>query len=436
MAIKTDLDKRTIQELADLYKAKRLNLEPAFQRWSVWTESDRRLLVNSIFDKIPLPSLYLYKRTGKNGVPTYDVVDGKQRIETILAFMRTGPVHDRDNPLYVKRAFTDDEDADWWEWRDLNRDEKAQFLDTKISTIEVDGELSEIIELFVRINATGKKLTAQEKRNARFYSSPVLEVAQRTADQLAPELRRHGVLSRSQIQRMKHIELITELLLAFDEGMPLNKKSKIDQVIKGDGIPKSAANEAATAVKYSINLVLKILPDLKATRFHRLADFYTLTLLLHRYKQEGLAVSGNHTTSLHLAGQLLREFGASVDTVNNDLAQGRSIKGTAPLARNYLMTVKEGTDSKLQRDRREKALRSVLDGVFDGLDPNRTFNTTQRRILWQSSQGKECRECGSKIARWEDVAVDHIHPHIKGGRTKLSNAALCHKSCNARKGAK
>jgi hypothetical protein len=83
-----------------------MNLEPAFQRYSVWSMADRRLLVNSIFDSIPMPSVYLYRRIGKGGRPIYDVIDGKQRIETILAFMKKGPVYRQRNPVTARRKFS------------------------------------------------------------------------------------------------------------------------------------------------------------------------------------------------------------------------------------------------------------------------------------------------------------------------------------------
>jgi 5-methylcytosine-specific restriction endonuclease McrA len=98
--------------------------------------------------------------------------------------------------------------------------------------------------------------------------------------------------------------------------------------------------------------------------------------------------------------------------------------------------VREGTDSKRQRERREALLREVLGGVFDELDPRRTFNAVQRRILWNASRKKRCAYCREEIARWEDVSIDHLKPYIRGGKTNLANGRLAHKTCNARAGAR
>jgi hypothetical protein len=45
----------------------------------------------------------------------------------------------------------------------------------------IEADLSDIIELFVRINSTGNALTRQEIRNAHFYRSEFLKTAKRLA---------------------------------------------------------------------------------------------------------------------------------------------------------------------------------------------------------------------------------------------------------------
>jgi 5-methylcytosine-specific restriction endonuclease McrA len=427
---------KTIQDFVDLFAAKRLNLSPAFQRQSVWTARDRRLLINSIFDNMPIPSVYLYRQTGKGGTPLHDVIDGKQRLESILLFMRQGPLRRVEEDLWIKRAFDEMASLEWWAWSDLSDDQRNQFLTAKLPTIEVEGELGEVIELFVRINATGKRLTSQERRHAHYYTNPVLRAGQDLADRNRDFLVRAGVISPAQSQRMRHVELMTELLLAVRIGMPLNKKQQLDQVIQNNGVAAAELKSAATDLNRAISSLKVILPHLKSTRFRQIADFYTLVLLLHRMYNEGLAVNGHASARNKLAGSLLTDFGRGVDEVSDMAKQAQGVTALQEPFRQYLMTVREGTDSRPQREAREKLLRAVLDGVFETRDPTRTFNATQRRILWHASDKKLCSICRKPIARWEDVSVDHVMAYIKGGKTKLSNAALAHKKCNSAKGAR
>jgi len=425
---------KTVQDFIDLHAAKRLNLSPAFQRQSVWSVRDRRLLINSIFDNMPIPSVYLYRQSGKGGTPTHDVIDGKQRLESILLFMHKGPLLGVEDELWVKRSFAEEDPLEWWAWSDLDDEQRNQFLTAKLPTIEVEGELGEVIDLFVRINATGKHLTSQERRHAHYYTNPVLRAGQHLADQHTDFLTRAGVVSPAQRQRMRQVEVMTELLLSVHDGKPLDKKQQLDRVIQNDSLSATELKAARTDLNRAIAALKEILPQLKTTRFRQLADFYTLVLLLHCLHDEGLAVNGHSSARNKLAGELLTDFGRGVDEVSEKVRRGKGVTAAEEPYLKYLMTVREGTDSRPQRKAREKLLRAVLEGVFETVDSTRIFNATQRRILWHASDKKICSICGDSIDRWEDVSIDHVTAYIKGGKTNLSNAALAHKKCNSAKG--
>ncbi len=434
MALSVNHSTRTIQEFLNLYKNRSLNLAPAFQRQSVWNMSDRRLLIQSILDSIPLPAIYLYKQVGQGGKPVYDVIDGKQRLETIFLFMDRGPLRSNDE-LLVRTSFADDEGGELWNWQELPKAAKHRVLATRLPIIEVEGGLGQIISVFVRINATGKRLTRQEQRHAYYYTNPVLKSAQRLADRYQRYLVMERVVAPTEIVRMKHVEFMAELLLSVNAGQPLNKKAKIDAIISGASLGPADLKQAEARLRHAMTVVEAVLPDLRESRFHQLADFYTLVLLLARYKDEGRAVSAHDSRRNALAGALLTDFGVAVDEVSQRIRVGSGATALQEPFRQYLMTVREGTDTFNQRSAREKVLRGLLDGVFDELDPNRTFNAMQRRILWHASRKKRCQICREEILRWEDLSIDHILPFIRGGKTSLANAAIAHKRCNSSKGA-
>jgi len=164
---------KTIQDFINLYEKGQLNLEPGFQRDSVWTISDRKKLIESLFQNYPIPSIFLYCRN-ENGEIRYDVIDGKQRLETVLIFQGIG----RLGPKFsVKMKLEPDGDIEEWDWTKIKRRNLAHLLKGyKFQIVETIGDLSDIIDLFVRINSTGKMLTGAEKRHARFYHSEFLNV--------------------------------------------------------------------------------------------------------------------------------------------------------------------------------------------------------------------------------------------------------------------
>ena len=81
-----------------------------------------------------------------------------------------------------KTQLPDSEEMEWIDWPLLKR-RGLQHLITAydLPVIEVDGEIADIIHVFVRINSTGKALTQQERRHARYYQSLFLKEAARLA---------------------------------------------------------------------------------------------------------------------------------------------------------------------------------------------------------------------------------------------------------------
>ena len=81
------MDRRvTTQDISwflDLFNQNQLNLDPAYQRRSVWNPKDRRFFLDTIFRGYPSPSIFLHKEIDESGRTIYAVVDGEQRLETI-----------------------------------------------------------------------------------------------------------------------------------------------------------------------------------------------------------------------------------------------------------------------------------------------------------------------------------------------------------------
>jgi hypothetical protein len=93
-------------------------------------------------------------------------------------------------------------------WNLLKRKKLQHLVEGyEVPVIEVDGDMGEIIDIFIRINSTGKALTQQEKRHARYYNSVLLKSAAKIAGRFEGYFRRDGIFSAGQISRMKHVEL-------------------------------------------------------------------------------------------------------------------------------------------------------------------------------------------------------------------------------------
>lgn len=431
--LRSEYGHMTIQQLVNHFEKGQLNLEPGFQRNSVWSLSDRTALIESIFLNYPMPSVFLYNRQDVDGDLIYDVIDGKQRLESIFMFMGLGRFRRQRFEALTKLSPKDPE-PDWYDWAKVRRkDGEYAFSSYRIQTVEVSGELSDIIDVFVRINSTGKKLTSAEKRHAKYYYSQFLKIAGRLADRFESYYRKHRILSRGAISRMKHIELTCELIASIARGGPLNKKKALDEVIGGQAIQGTKLKKCAQEFIRIANLVGKMFPRLRETRFANAVDYYSLFLLVWELDRKSCVL--NNGTRNRQAEKLLLWLSLGVDQVRQ---QQRKTIGASPdqhIFADYLMTVQGDTDSQATRERRAQLLNSLLAGLFEKKDERRMFSSEQRRLIWHSDGTKRCTYtgCGVKLD-WTNFTIDHIKPFAKGGVTSSNNAALMCKRHNSMKG--
>ncbi len=81
--VSTDSVQITIGEVANMYTSAELNIIPDFQRLFRWSDDRKSNFVESILIGIPIPPAFAYER--ENGA--WELIDGLQRISTVLEFM-------------------------------------------------------------------------------------------------------------------------------------------------------------------------------------------------------------------------------------------------------------------------------------------------------------------------------------------------------------
>ena len=171
MQVHTDSYPMSIGELVNLYDDGELDIHPEFQRVYRWSDEQKSKLIESILLGIPLPSIFVAQR--KDGI--WDVVDGLQRISTILSFL--GKLKDEDGKLLKpltlqKTKYLPALENKVWENPhspeseidiEIKRIFKREKIDIKIIKRESDNDTK--FELFQRLNTGGSKLSDQEVRN-------------------------------------------------------------------------------------------------------------------------------------------------------------------------------------------------------------------------------------------------------------------------------
>lgn len=422
---------KTIQEFVLLFMNGQLNLEPGFQRDSVWTISDRKKLMESIFQNYPIPSVFLYRRSN-GGKLEYDVIDGKQRLESVLMFQGAGRF--RGMRFSVKTRLDATEGIADWNWQRVQKQSHEHLImGYKVQTVEISGNLSDIIDLFVRINSTGKRLTGQEKRHARFFHSDFLKQAGKLAEKKRDYFTENRILSAGQISRMKHVELVCELMASIHAGGLINKKTALDKVIGGQAVDARSLKNCTQECARVLNIVKRMFPELRTTRFSNSVDFYSLFMLMWEMDKAGCILTS--AARNRQAQSLLIGLSAGIDAVRQQVRKAEGAKPDQRLFADYLLTVQGDTDSLATRKRRADLLRDVLGGLFEKKDERRNFTLEQRRLIWHSEKSKRCQVCGEPLT-WNNFTIDHRKPFSLGGRTAPTNAQLMCRRHNSMKGAR
>ena len=161
-----------LDQLVGYFNEEKINLSPIFQRGRVWTLRMRQELIKNIVRRRPIPAIFLYKDEAGSKY-TYAILDGKQRLESILMFIgsankelaiRTwgkyifGP-HKRN----VGFAIDLKDGRKSVKFSKFTEREIRDLREYPIPTVEIalneNTQLDEIISLFVDINQYGAKVT-------------------------------------------------------------------------------------------------------------------------------------------------------------------------------------------------------------------------------------------------------------------------------------
>lgn len=208
---RTIIDRRpSTQDISwflDLHRIGQLDLNPSYQRRSVWSPSDRRYFLDTIFRGYPSPAIYLHKETKPDGKTIYAVVDGKQRLETIIKFA--------DNKISVGTDFGDSR-LEGKRWKKISKepDIARAFWDyvMPVEFISVGDGATLLNEVFDRLNRNSRKLVEQELRHAR-YDGWFIDFVESESEN--PDWADLGVVTTARAKRMRDVQFLSELLIVL-----------------------------------------------------------------------------------------------------------------------------------------------------------------------------------------------------------------------------
>jgi hypothetical protein len=169
-AVDTEYFDLSIRELVRMVKEEEIIVAPSYQRQFRWKSDVQSALIESLLLGLPIPAVFV--ATNKDS--TWDVVDGLQRISTLLRF------YGIDVPKSEKLRFSNDklvldELSQLKEFSGLSYEDLPKpiqltlgkrYLRVQVLSDKSDADVR--FELFRRLNAGAVKLSSQEIRSAVF----------------------------------------------------------------------------------------------------------------------------------------------------------------------------------------------------------------------------------------------------------------------------
>jgi hypothetical protein len=301
------LRKTNFQNLAffhDLHKRCLLDLDPPYQRRSIWSQRFKDFFIDTVLNNYPCPAIFLYEEISAAGTAKYHVVDGKQRLLTCFEFVDNRfPVSEQATISSLRgkmfREFSDAQKLEVWRYQFA-----VEFVPQEDETL--------ITGIFDRINRNVARLTRQELRHAK-YDGEFMQEVEIATDKLLEILPPNFPIIASQSRKqMKDTELVGNLLLLIEEGVRSYSQDQLDEAYSNRDEDWAERERVAKEFTGSLILIAEILRadtdgTLVRSRLRNQADFYSLVGAIHALQRSGKLPNGETVASR------LKSFIATVD---------------------------------------------------------------------------------------------------------------------------
>lgn len=312
---------------------KQLDLSPGFQRRSVWRPGAKSYLIDTIVRGLPIPIVFLRDRLSlETMISVREVVDGQQRLRTILSFIDSNLITDFKDSDAFRVSKTHNPEIANRSFSDLSKRDQQAILDYEIPVhvFSSDTEDRDILQIFARLNATGVRLNDQELRNAEYFGA-FKTTAYTIAYENLYRWKDWGVFGDADIARMIEVEEVSDLMIMMHEGVHGKNKHVIDRFYEdyddtypdGDRV-KKRFEVVMDAIEGSIG------SHLKSTEFRRKALFNDLFVATYHLIYE----VGSALDSTKKPAKLPKDFASFIvdlswHITNNEIDEdvARSMRG-------------------------------------------------------------------------------------------------------------
>ena len=321
----------------DLLAFKRLDLEPPYQRYSVWSVGYKQYFIDTILGDFPCPSIFLHKENISSTEHIYHVVDGKQRLLAIFGFQNNEFHLDRDHDEFPGKY-----------WDDLPPDVQTRFGNYKISVeILTTSNRSYLKDVFDRLNRNVRRLNKQELRHAR-HEGPFIQLVETlTKERFWKDI---GLSTPARMRDMRDVEFVSEIFLLTVHGVQDGHYRVLDDYYaKYDDEESFQDIEDYQSIYEEGQGIMKRLgiSFLRSTRFNNLHDFYSLWAALLKYVES--ADSIDYEASC-----------AKLEAFTERVTDPDNIAPDDEIALKYSDAVRQGANKRANRQLRADILKDLI----------------------------------------------------------------------------
>jgi hypothetical protein len=322
----------------------------------VWTEKQRSALIESILMDIPIPEVYVQVAQADDGTEEYGVVDGQQRLRTILQFVgieRGEDQEEEDHNRFALEALPTTSNYKDKTFAEITNEARKSFFQYEICVRFLYTDDRKVVEdVFKRLNKFTLPLKAQELRNATYHGA-FAKLSEKLADDDYWAVNR--IVTPAAIRRMADIEMMSDLLIGLIHGPQGGSTKIIDGYYEQyeqfeDEFPEQT--RVTRLFSDTLATIKRLLPRITETpRWGNRADFYSLFVTLGSLLKQ---CEVPHKSERALSRKLV-EFAQEVDQ-----RLERPTARTSDASREYARAIEKGSNDRARRMDRHEALAQII----------------------------------------------------------------------------
>lgn len=351
----------SISWVQEEYRSVRLELRPPFQRKPVWTDKQRNFLIESILMEIPIPEVYIQVTQDEDGREHYGVVDGQQRLRTILQFIGIEREEDQkgeDHNLFQLDSLPKTSSQKDKTFAEVTGEERKRFFQYSICIrLLYTEDQREVEDVFKRLNKYTLPLRPQELRNATYHGS-FAKLSEKLADDDYWAVNK--IITPAAIRRMADIEMMSDLLIGLLHGPQGGSAKIIDQYYEGYEQYEEEFPDQDRVIRLfsrTHQTIKRLFPKIsEVPRWGNRADFYSLFTSLGDLIDHRTLLKKSEKT---LAEKLI-SFAEEVDQ-----RLKKTTASTSKAARAYARAIEKGSNDKARRTDRYEALTAVIEPFLE-----------------------------------------------------------------------